>query len=125
MGKPTDGLREWARLLCNPEIQGAALKLADQIDREHKQRMEQCRRGVRKDFARYLRSCIADYERGNARRNRNHAHRVVTITTYSDGMELTHHTCSRCEASLVSEYDRYCSMCGAKLTGTDYVEAGK
>jgi hypothetical protein len=92
-------------------------KVADQIDAEHARRMEQCRRGVRKDFARYMRSCIADYEKGISRRNRNHARARVTDSESDEA------TCTQC-GSGVGIWDNYCCWCGAKITAREYVEAG-
>lgn len=95
-------------------------EIANLIDQEHAQRMKNCRRSVRRDFANYLRSVIVDYEKGVSRRNRNHAHCVETID--EDGI-VGHARCSVCQQT-ISSYDRFCRHCGAKITGTDYEEEG-
>lgn len=90
------------------------LEIADAINNEHARRMSQSRREVRRDFARYMRSCIADYVDGTARRNRNHAHAKVTNSDEA--------TCTQCGTS-IGTYDNYCRRCGAKLTAIEYEEA--
>lgn len=45
------------------------LKLADQIDREHECRMEQCRHETKRAFAKYLRQITGEYERGHKRKS--------------------------------------------------------
>ena len=44
-------------------------KLADQIDREHERRMEQCRHETKRAFAKYLRQITAEYERSHKRKS--------------------------------------------------------
>ena len=88
---------------------------ANNIDQEHARRIEQCKKGVRRDFANYLRSVIADYEKGISRRNRNHAH--CKVTTIGDG--VGHAICTGCNQR-ISTTDNYCRHCGAKLTATEY-----
>lgn len=89
------------------------LAIADAIDAEHALRMDRCRRGTRRDFARYMRSCIEDYVNDVARRNRNHAHARVTDSERGEA------TCTQC-GSGVGIWDNYCCNCGAKLTAIEY-----
>jgi hypothetical protein len=88
------------------------LTIADAIDAEHTRRMSQSRREVRRDFARYMRSCIEDYVKGTARRNRNHAH--VRVTDPESGKAI----CTQCGIG-VGIWDNYCFCCGAKLTAIE------
>lgn len=97
------------------------LAIADSIDAEHARRMERCRREVRRDFARYMRSCIADYERGVSRRNRNHAHAKVSHVEIR-GVESAVAHCTNC-GRVISDLASYCCWCGAKVTAREYVEA--
>ena len=105
----------------SPELVDRLRGVADLIDLEHARRVANCRREVRRHFARYMRSVIADYERGVSRRNRNHAHCIETIG--EDGV-FGHARCSACHRS-IGPYYRFCSHCGAKITGTDYEEEGE
>ena len=130
-GRVSDALRVEAGKLAESSIvyeDSNGTKLADNlievanfIDQEHAQRMKNCRRSVRRDFANYLRSVIADYEKGVSRRNRNHAHCVETID--EDGI-VGHARCSVCHQA-ISSYDSFCRHCGAKITGTDYRHEGE
>jgi tRNA U54 and U55 pseudouridine synthase Pus10 len=108
-----DPLREWAEKNAHPEL----ASLADSIDLEHSCRIANCKREVRRHFARYMRSVIADYERGESMRNRNHAHRKVRLFESATGRT----SCGNCGQS-ISHFDHFCRHCGAKLTGTDYEE---
>lgn len=131
-GRVSDALRVEAGKLAESSIvyeDSNGTKLADNlievanfIDQEHAQRMKNCRRSVRRDFANYLRSVIADYEKGVSRRNRNHAHCVETIDE-EDGI-VGHARCSVCQQA-ISSYDSFCRHCGAKITGTDYRHEGE
>lgn len=112
-----DPLREYARQ--DGELDACTViwldEHASRIEREHERRMEQCKRDVRRDFARFMRSVIADYEKGVSRRNRNHAHRKVRLTDDATG----HTTCAKCGCR-IDPYDNFCRHCGAKLTATEY-----
>lgn len=126
-GKVADTLRERTLRLVelgydetNPVLIQTLDACADIIDAEHARRMENCRRGIRKDFARYMRSVIEDYANGTARRNRNHAHRKVRL--FESAMGRT--SCSRCSQT-IGPFDKYCRYCGARLTATDYEEENK
>lgn len=135
MSKIADPIREYASAVraCHlTDIHGKKreyvdattkdlLVIADAIDADYKERITSCRRSVRRDFARYIRSVIADYEKGVSRRNRNHAHCVETID--EDGI-VGHARCSVCQQA-ISSYDSFCRHCGAKLTGTDYRHEGE
>lgn len=63
-----DDLREYADYLKGREVSDddhlVLMGIADQIDREHGERLWQCRRETKRAFARYMRSVITDYEKG-------------------------------------------------------------
>ena len=100
------------------EIMKGLNDTADRIDAEHARRMEQCRRGVRKDFARYMRSCIEDYVKGVSRRNRNHAHAKVSHRKIGNVEHVIAH-CTNC-GRVISDLANYCCWCGAKVTAREY-----
>lgn len=69
-----DLLREYAAWLYDrrtiDEEESMTLHgIADQIDREHERRMEQCRYETRRSFAKYLRQITAEYEIGRKRKS--------------------------------------------------------
>ena len=74
MGKVADPLRELVGQMreldtvAKPE-QTALLVVADQIDREHERRIEQCRHETKRSFAKYLRQITAEYERDHKRKS--------------------------------------------------------
>lgn len=51
------------------EIVDGLKKVADEIDREHERRMEQCRHETKRAFAKYLRQITAEYERDHKRKS--------------------------------------------------------
>lgn len=72
-GELAEPLREWLEShdrICahNPLMKGQLTEVADQIEREHKRRMEQSRRETKRAFARYLRAVIEDYTKGIKRK---------------------------------------------------------
>ena len=74
MSKITDPLRLYAdNMYANNLIDGPQLnamrRIADQIDREHERRMEQCRHETKRAFAKYLRQITAEYERDHKRKS--------------------------------------------------------
>ena len=91
MSKVADPLREYAEMLRRyhgRDIHGEErdyvtattreiLELAEQIDRDHELRMEQCRRETKRAFARYLRSVTTEYERGHKRKSWNAQQRMA------------------------------------------------
>jgi hypothetical protein len=120
MAKVADPLRERVKAMCAASgLSGERLyAIADQIDAEHARRMSQSRREVRRDFARYMRSCIADYEKGIARRNRNHTHAKVSYVKIR-GVESVVAHCTNC-GRVISDLASYCCWCGAKVTAREY-----
>ena len=119
MTRIADPLRERVAAMCAASgLSGERLyAIADAIDAEHEARMERCRRGTRRDFAHYMRSCMEDYVNDVARQNRNHAHARVTDSESDEA------TCTQCGRG-VGVWDHYCCHCGAKLTAVEYEEVG-
>ena len=74
MGKVADTLRGYvdgmheAGVLSDMDYDILA-DIADQIDREHERRMEQCRHETKRAFAKYLRQITAEYEIGRKRKS--------------------------------------------------------
>ena len=120
MSRPiTHELRKYADIVAEIEqtIGCEMLRIADAIDADYKSRIHQCKKDARRSFVRFLRSSIEDYERGIARVNRNHARRHVKV----DESGVGECVCTGCGRE-VGAYDRFCRMCGAKLTVTEYEE---
>ena len=80
MSKVADPLREFvqAYLSITPndiqrltigEFEAKLLDFADEIDREHERRMEQCRHETKRAFAKYLRQITGEYERNHKRKS--------------------------------------------------------
>ena len=74
MSKVADPLRELVGQMRELDAmarleQNALLVVADQIDREHERRMEQCRHETKRAFAKYLRQITTEYERSHKRKS--------------------------------------------------------
>ena len=74
MGNVTDPLREyiaktWDGSMYVNQVPMTLMEIADQIDREHERRMEQCRYETKRAFAKYLRQITAEYEIGRKRKS--------------------------------------------------------
>ena len=74
MSKVADPLRELVGQMRELDAvagleQNALLVVADQIDREHERRMEQCRHETKRAFAKYLRQITGEYERDHKRKS--------------------------------------------------------
>lgn len=72
-GELTGPLRVWIESherICahNPLMEGQLTEVANQIEHEHRRRMEQSRRETKRAFARYLRAVIEDYTKGIKRK---------------------------------------------------------
>lgn len=119
MGKIAEPLRLYAKgLELNHENIGKTLLIfADEIDRAHEQRMEQCRRETKRAFGHHIRAVVSDYERDIKWKQMTHAHRVVEVNEDTDGATGRCH-CDEC-GSDVEPFHRYCPMCGAKFYRED------
>lgn len=75
MGKVADSLREFTDSITDDLdddtywMRDELYRIADQIDREHERRMEQCRHETKRAFAKYLRQIASEYERGHKRKS--------------------------------------------------------
>lgn len=77
MGKVADPLREYADNLANGRVADYEPSIiaqfihahAEEIDREHEHRMEQCRHETKRAFAKYLRQITTEYERSHKRKS--------------------------------------------------------
>lgn len=69
-GKPiADGLRMYGRLCQDEDERKRLIEYADEIDREHKRRMEQAKREVRRSMARDIRWAVTMFEARESRRH--------------------------------------------------------
>ena len=64
-----DTLREYVKVMHERGVlpdrdYEILISLADEIDRQHNQRMEDCRRETRRSTCKYISRVVADYKRG-------------------------------------------------------------
>ena len=88
---------------------GVLLEIADRIESEHKRRMDDCRREVRREAIRYVRGVLTDLDRGVRRVRKGDKTEVVRCNECIFAHPRAGGTCQCDITQLVNRGDHYCA----------------
>ena len=83
--------------------------VADRIDAEHRRRMDDCRREVRREVIRYMRGVLTDLDRGVRRVRKGDKAEVVRCRDCENGMSIDGHILCMMLGVPSMGADDYCS----------------